>query len=320
MHKLNVHAAHNQNTREELRNAIVQSLSHISSTTAFNCTSNHTMEWRDLSSALLIASQSTLGNIERRHQDWFDDNATDIYSLIHDKNAAHDALLRNPTSRTLHERISSMRTTLQRKLSWMEIYWWVRKAAHIQSNAYVNDTKNFYEALNGVYVPSRFSLHPVRSTYGVLIKNKELIVARWAEYLHNMLNKVHTIDPGFLNDLPTLLIIPKLDDPPSNDEVEKAFHNLKHNKIARSNNIPAEVIRHGGFALQRRLHNFILDCWSAKCPPEQWKNANIILGYKQNGNRAEYGKSRGISILSLEGKVLAKIMLTCLLDHVVDLV
>ena len=69
------------------------------------------MEWQALSSALLIASQSTLSSIERRHQGWFDDNATDIRSLIHDKNAAHDALLRNPTSRTLRERFSSKRAT-----------------------------------------------------------------------------------------------------------------------------------------------------------------------------------------------------------------
>ena len=120
MHKLNVHAAHNQNIREELRNAIDQSLSHISTTTTLYCTSNTTMEWQTLSSALLIALQSTLGNMERRHQDWFNDNATDTSSHIHDKNAAHDALLCNPTSRTLRERFSSKRATVQRKLRWME--------------------------------------------------------------------------------------------------------------------------------------------------------------------------------------------------------
>ena len=120
MHKLNVHAAHSQNIREELRNAIAQSLSHISTTPTFNCTSNLTIEWQVLSSALLTASQSTLGNMERRHLDWFDDNTTDIRSLIHDRNAAHYALLRNPTSRTLHERVASKRATVQRKLRWME--------------------------------------------------------------------------------------------------------------------------------------------------------------------------------------------------------
>ena len=194
----------------------------------------------------------------------------------------------------------------------------MRKAAQILSYANINDTKNSYDALRGVYGPSRLSLHPVRSTDGVLIKNRELILERWAEYLQSLLNKVHTTDSGFLDNLPTLPIIPRLDDPPPFEEVEKAILSLKDNKTAGSDNIHAEVIMYGGCALHRRLHNFILDCWSAKFLPQQWKNAKIILVYKQNGDRAECGNSRGISLLSVAGKVLANIVLTRLLEHVVD--
>ena len=277
MHKLNVNAAHRQNIREELRNAIDQSLTHISTTTTLNCMSSHNMEWQALSSSLLTASLLTLGNMERRHQDGFDDNVADIRSFIHDKSASHDALLLSPTNRTLHEHFSSMRATVQRKLRWMEINWWAQKAAQMQSYANINDARNFHEALKGVSGPSRFSLHPVRSTGGVLIKNKELILTRWGEHLQNLLNKVHTIDPGFLDDLPTLPIIPKLDDPPSFYEVEKAILCLKDNKTACPDNIPAEVLMYGGCALHRRLHDFILDCWSVNCLPQQWKNANIEM-------------------------------------------
>ena len=278
------------------------------------------MEWQALSSALLIASQSTLGNMERRLQDCFDDNATDIRSLIHDKNAAHDALLCNPTSRTLHERFYSLRATVQRKLRWMENNWWSRIAAQIQSYANISDTKNFYDALRGVYGPRHFSLHPIRSTDCVLIKNKELILDRWAEYLQNLLNKVHTTDPGFLFDLPPPPIIPKFVDIPSFDEVEKAILCLKVNKTAGPNNIPAEAIKLGECALHRRLHNFILDWRSAKCHPRNGKMPTLFLYTSKKGDRAECGNSRGISLLSVAGKVLAKIMLTRLLEHVVDLV
>ena len=171
-----------------------------------------------------------------------------------------------------------------------------RKAAQIQSYASINDTKNLYEALKYVYGPNRFSLHPVKSADSVLIKNTELIFARWAEYLQNMLNKAHTTDAGFLCDLPTQPIIPKLNDPPSIDEVEKTILSLNDNKTAGADNIPAEVNKHGGFALHRRLHNFVLDCWSAKCRPQQWKSANIIHVCKQKGDRAECGNSGGFSL------------------------
>ena len=155
------------------------------------------MEWQALPSAHLITSQSTLGNMERRHQDWFDDNATDIRSLIYDKNAAYDALLRNPISCTLRDRFSSERATVQRKLRWLENNWWAGKVAQIQIYANMNDTKSYYEAAKGVYGPRRFSLVPVRSTDGVIIKNKQLILEKLAEYLQSLLNKVHTTDPDF---------------------------------------------------------------------------------------------------------------------------
>ena len=107
----------------------------------------------------------------------------------------------------------------------------------IQGYAEINDEKIFCEALKDVYGKSRFSLHPVRSTDGVLIKNTELILAKWADYLQNLLSKVHTTDPGFLDDLPTMPTIQKLDNPPSFGEVEKAIRTIKDNKTAGPDNI-----------------------------------------------------------------------------------
>ena len=133
-------------------------------------------------------------------------------------------------------------------------------AAQIQSYANVNDANNFHDSLIGVLGPIRFSLHPVRRTDGVLIESKELILARWAEYRQSRPNKVLTTAPSFLDDLPTLPIIPILDDPPSFGEMVEAIISLKDNKTASHDNIPVEVIKHGGCALHRRLHNFILDC------------------------------------------------------------
>ena len=74
------------------------------------------------------------------------------------------------------------------------------------------------------------------------MRNKEFILGILAEYLQNQLNKVNTTDTIFLDDLPTLPITPKPDDPQSFNEVEKAILNLKDSKTAGPDNIPAEVI------------------------------------------------------------------------------
>ena len=77
----------------------------------------------------------------------------------------------------------------------MENNWWMKNAAQIQSYASVNDANNLYEALNGVFGPNRFSLHPVRSIDGAQMKNEDMILTRWAEYLQHLLSKVHATDP-----------------------------------------------------------------------------------------------------------------------------
>ena len=81
--------------------------------------SNIAMEKKVLSLALLDASQSIFGNVKGRHNEWFDDSAAGIRSPIHDKYAAHDALLRNLASRTLHERQHYIRATAQCMPHWM---------------------------------------------------------------------------------------------------------------------------------------------------------------------------------------------------------
>ena len=139
---------------------------------------------------------------------------------------------------------------------------------------------------------------------------------RWAEYTQNLLNKNHATEPAFLDDLPTLSNIPKLDDPPSFDEVENAILSIKDNKSAGPHNIPPEAIKHGGCALHRRLHNFIHDCWSAKCHPQQWKMATLFM----YTNRRVTEQNVATVMASPFSLWLAKIMLTFILENVVDLV
>ena len=138
----------------------------------------------------------------------------------------------------------------------MEDIWKIADSiamVHIQSYTDDNDTKSYYEAPKGVNGQIRFYLHLVRSIEGALIHNKDMILARWAKYEQSMLNKVHATEQAFLDDLPTQLIIPNLDDPPSLDKVKKAILSLNDNKAACPDNIPPEVFKYGGCALHQRL-------------------------------------------------------------------
>ena len=55
--------------------------------------------------------------------------------------------------------------------------------------------------------------------------------------------------------------------------------------------------------------------WSQGKLPQELKDATIIHLYKRKGNRNSCDNHRGISLLSIAGEILARILLNCLNAH-----
>ena len=112
--------------------------------------------------------------------------------------------------------------------------------------------------------------------------------------------------------------VESMDDSLIFSETLEAINSLKNKKSPGTDGIPGEVLKSGGTALHHELHQLILSIWVAEEVPQQWKNARIISIYKRKGDRATCGNSRGISLLSVAGKVLAKLLLGRLNKNIVD--
>ena len=92
------------------------------------------------------------------------------------------------------------------------------------------------------------------------------------------------------------------------DEITKAIASLKENKAPGGCGIPSEVWKYGGIKLQERLYELIVDIWKEEQIPKDWKDANIIPIFKK-GSRRDCGNYRGISLLSIAGKIMARVIL-----------
>ncbi len=107
------------------------------------------------------------------------------------------------------------------------------------------------------------------------------------------------------------------DTPPLYSELRQAIAWLEEQQMRWTRRNPLQrFFKHGGYILTRRLHLLIQHLWEYGTLPQDWKDANIVVIYKQKGDRAVCGNSRGISLLSIAGKVLAKIMLSRLVEHI----
>ena len=95
--------------------------------------------------------------------------------------------------------------------------------------------------------------------------------------------------------------------PPCLDETQLMIDKLKSHKAAGVDEITAEVLKMGGDSVVAWLHEIIVDVWeSGKAPPE-WKQALIVPLFK-SGDAALLDNYRGISLLSIPGKVYSMLI------------
>ena len=90
---------------------------------------------------------------------------------------------------------------------------------------------------------------------------------------------------------------------------------LSKGKAAGPDAIPAEIYQAGGDSLVSELHSAFLNMWQQEKIPQEFKDASIIHLYKRKGKRQDCNNHRGISLLSIAGKILARLLLNRITDH-----
>ncbi|KAL8580967.1 hypothetical protein ACOMHN_017534 [Nucella lapillus] len=110
----------------------------------------------------------------------------------------------------------------------------------------------------------------------------------------------------------------KLDVAPTFEEVTKATEQLKSGKAAGVNGIPPEIWKHGGPTLRSKLHELSVCCWEQGKLPQDFRDAIIITLYKNKGGKSDCSNYRGITFLSIAGKILARVLLNRLVPAVAE--
>ena len=95
---------------------------------------------------------------------------------------------------------------------------------------------------------------------------------------------------------------------------------LTSGKATGSDAIAAEIYKHGGINLTKRLVQLFTIIWDSRSVPQDFKDASLVHIYKRKGDRAICDNHRGISLLCIAGKILARIMLNLLAHHIADIV
>ena len=198
----------------------------------------------------------------------------------------------------------------------MQDSWLSKKAGEIQSFADRKDMKKFHDALKTIYGTKRSGAAKLFSADGsTLLTDKDGILKRWAEHFNRVLNRQSTVNEKAINRLPQIDCNVLLDEFPTVTETSKAIYHQSSGKTPGTDAVPAEVYRAGGLPMAKKLTELFQCMWRKEAIPQDFKYASIIHLYNRKGNPQVCDNHRGISLLSIAGKILAKIRLNRLNAH-----
>ena len=106
-----------------------------------------------------------------------------------------------------------------------------------------------------------------------------------------------------------------LDEFPTIIETMKAVRLLSSGKAPGSDAIPAKIYKAVGTPGAKKMTDLFHIMWRKEAIPQEFKDASIIHLFKRKGNPQLCDNHRGISLLSIAGKVLARVLLNRLNEH-----
>jgi hypothetical protein len=147
----------------------------------------------------------------------------------------------------------------------------------------------------------------IKDKDGKVLKEEDKQLARWQKYFEELLNVESIVESKDETEMEWKEGDVKQDGCPTEDEVMKAIESLKSFKAAGPDGIMAEVLKAGGMELVKWMHRMVRKIWKEEQIVEEWKTCTIVPLFKK-GDVEVCDNYRGISLLSIPSKVVAKIL------------
>ena len=286
---------------------------------AYEATDTHqtaVASWDSFKDITLKVTEDVLGFPERKHRDWFDENNTLIKPLLNQLHILHAEAISDSTDNAKANVYRSCKQQVQHSLRIMQDTWWQTQAAALQGAADRRDFKAFYQGLKAVHGPVHQASPSIKSKDGVLLTEPAQVLDRWTEHFKGVLNQDSEFDMSLLEEIPQWDVNESLDAVPTLREVSDSIKQLTSGKSPGEDGIPPEIYKHGGPALEEQVLKLFIKIWEEGEVVQAFRDANIVHLYKNKGDRSCCDNHRGISLLCIAGKILARLMLNRLIKHI----
>ena len=194
--------------------------------------------------------------------------------------------------------------------------WISQQCEKIEKGMKEGNSKEAYSTLKTLSKKTQNQMTVIEDQDGELLTEKAAVMERWTEYCKELYNFPITPDTALLNKERGTREVENL--PVLKEEVKHAVHRLKPGKSPGPDNIPAELLKHGGEETIRILTLMCQKIWESKEWPEEWTKS-LIIPLPKKGNLRQCQNHRTISLISHPSKVMLKVILQRLTGQAEDI-
>lgn len=231
----------------------------------------------------------------------------DIKQMVKEKKIKWGKYLqtRNPDDYNEYKRI---RTTVKESIKAAKENSWI-KFGNTMKNAYSENQKLFYGVIKQMRQKKEVLIKNIKDEQGRVLNEEQEIMERWRGYFMTLLNgeeiKQDETSENKTNNQETARSETIIN--VTREEFDKAVRKMKLGKSAGQDMITPEMIKQAGEKTKEELLKIINMCIKERRTPRDWQTG-IIAPIHKKGDVRECGNFRGISLLSIPGKIYARVI------------
>ena len=268
-------------------------------------TANAQDRWKHFRDAVYNTAMPTFGKKTSKSADWFEAHSEEMTPVIEAKRNALIAYKANPSDQNL-QILRAARSKVQQRARQCASDYWLQLYSQIQIAADTGNIKAMYDGIKQALGPTQQKTALLKSATGEVIQDRKQQMERWVEHYTELYAKENVVIEDALNAIECLPELEELDRELTIDELSEALDSLASGKAPGKDGIPVEVLKCCKETLITGLHEILCLCWSEGEVPQDMRDANVVTLYKNKGDRGDCNNYRGISLLSVVGKVFAR--------------
>ena len=255
--------------------------------------------WNTFKVNVLTAATEVVGFKQRKKKEWI---SNQTFEVIEQRRRAR---LRGDI--TLYRQINKQHNSMlhRDKKDFIE-----GKAAELDQaiqKKYIGATFKILRELTGQHNMASTSL---KAANRETIYDQSQCLGLWKQHFDILLNSdpPDSIDPGLVAAAAEATAAPDGDEF-SPEEIRSAVKKLKNKKAAGTCGIVSELLTTGSPAMILRLKMVFSIIWRTEVILSDWKKGILVPVFKHKGSKTDYNNYRGITLLSVPGKLFAMLLL-----------